>query len=362
MKRIIFFILIMWLAGSIPGISSNKPVGFWNKNSDPQKISQMVINDLLSRDELMMYHTESLNTVHYAEVCAGMGAIQLARLFNDTALLIKLETRYQGVLNHFDTLPANHVDANVIGVLPFQFYRWNGNADYLRMGLKMSDIQWENPLPDGLSNQTRYWIDDMYMIGILQIEAYRATHRSVYLERAAIELDAYLHKLQQPNGLFHHGADAPFFWGRGNGWVAVALAEIITVLPPENPHYASIVSGYKLMMKALIKHQTPDGMWRQLIDREESWEETSCTAMFGYAIKTGVNKEILLGKEYKDAYQRAWLALVNHINEQGKLADICAGTGQSDDVKYYLDRPVVLGDLHGQAPVLWFAYSLLICQ
>ena len=116
MKRIIFFILIMWLAGSIPGISSNKPVGFWNKNSDPQKISQMVINDLLSRDELMMYHTESLNTVHYAEVCAGMGAIQLARLFNDTALLIKLETRYQGVLNHFDTLPANHVDANVIGV------------------------------------------------------------------------------------------------------------------------------------------------------------------------------------------------------------------------------------------------------
>jgi hypothetical protein len=135
----------MWLAGSIPGISSNKPVGFWNKNSDPQKISQMVINDLLSRDELMMYHTESLNTVHYAEVCAGMGAIQLARLFNDTALLIKLETRYQGVLNHFDTLPANHVDANVIGVLPFQFYRWNGNADYLRMGLKMSDIQWENP-------------------------------------------------------------------------------------------------------------------------------------------------------------------------------------------------------------------------
>jgi rhamnogalacturonyl hydrolase YesR len=356
MKRIIFFIQIFLISGFACQVFSIEPK---DTNNDVEKLSRLVINDLLSRDKLMMYKTESLQTIHYAEVCTAFGAIKLAREFKDTSLLHQLEKRYKGVLNHFDTLPANHVDANVIGILPLELYRWNGNKDYLQMGLKMADRQWENPQPDGLSNQTRYWIDDMYMIGILQIEAFNVTNKQFYLERAAMELDAYLKKLQQPNGLFFHGPNAPFCWGRGNGWVAVALAELIAVLPSTNPHYTSILSGYKRMMDALIEHQTLNGMWRQLVDNKDAWEESSATAMFGYSIKLGVNKGILLGEKYKIAYKQAWIALTKHINEQGKLTNICVGTGQSTDVTYYLKRPVTSGDLHGQAPTLWFAFSLI---
>ena len=89
--------------------------------------------------------------------------------------------------------------------------------------------------PDGLSGQTRYWIDDMYMITILQLEAYRATNDRKYLDRAASEMVAYLRKLQQPNGLFFHAPDVPFFWGRGNGWVAAGMSEMLLSLPEGHP-------------------------------------------------------------------------------------------------------------------------------
>ncbi len=51
--------------------------------------------------------------------------------------------------------------------------------------------------------------------------------------------------------------------------------------------------------------------------------------------------------------------LRTYINEDGKIREVCVGTGQSKDTNFYLTRPRVTGDLHGQAPILWFAYSLL---
>ena len=100
------------------------------------------------------------------------------------------------------------------------------------------------------------------MIGSLQVQAFRVTGEMVYLERAALETDAYIQKLQQPNGLFHHGPNAPFFWGRGNGWVAAGLAEILSELPANNPHYGSIANGYRRMMKTILQYQSEDGMCR----------------------------------------------------------------------------------------------------
>ena len=72
----------------------------------------------------------------------------------------------------------------------------------------------------------------MYMLTILELQAYRATGDSKYLDRAANEMVAYLDKLQQPNGLFYHAPDVPFFWGRGDGWVAAGMTEMLRSLPP----------------------------------------------------------------------------------------------------------------------------------
>lgn len=325
----------------------------------PEDVGELVIHDLLSRPDFMRYQTEEVQAVHYAEACAGYGAVKLAALLHQQDLLDNLITRYNRVEE--DSLPntANHVDANVYGILPLELYLHTKDEQYRNQGLELADGQWENPQADGLSRQTRFWIDDVYMISCLQVQAYRASGEMLYLERAALEADAYLQKLQQANGLFFHGPEAPFYWGRGNGWVAAGLTELLTVLPEDNPHYESLQAGYQKMMATLLTCQGEDGMWHQLIDRPESFRESSSTAMFGFAFTVGVKKGLLPEKPYLEASIKAWNALTGYLDSDGRVREVCVGTGQSADVDYYLSRPRITGDLHGQAPVLWFAHSLL---
>ncbi len=332
---------------------------FWPENKSLELVSKKVTEDLLSRDGYMMYDTENVKAVHYAEVCAAYGAAKIAGLLNDTITLSRISKRYLKVIE--DSIPntENHVDANVYGILPLELYMQGQDQIYYDQGMHLADDQWKDPLDNGLTNQTRFWIDDIWMIGSLQIQAYRATGKQIYLDRAAKEIVAYLEKLQQPNGLFHHGENAPFFWGRGNGWVAAGLAILISELPKNHPDYPAIESGYVKMMNSLLNYQTEEGMWRQLVDVDSSWVETSSSAMFGYAFIVGVKKGVLPGKDFKPAYEKAWLSLVDYITDDGKISDVCVGTGQSLDINYYLDRPTVIGDLHGQAPMLWFAYELM---
>lgn len=141
--------------------------------------------------------------------------------------------------------------------------------------------------------------------------------------------------------------------------MAVALAELLTVLPSHHPTYDFIAESYKDMMNSLVEYQSETGLWRQLIDNENAWEETSGSAMFAYAIKLGLDHGIISGAKYQEAWKDAWQALTNRLDADGKLEGICVGTGQSDDVQYYLNRPAVTGDLHGQAPMLWLSLNIL---
>jgi len=306
----------------------------------------------------MYYRVDEVRALHYAEACAGLGALRLAGAIGDKSLVGRLRDRYDLVLSPVEAPgtminTANHVDANVYGILPLEIYRATGEELFLAQGLKLAEGQWDNPLPNGMTRQTRYWIDDVYMIASLQVQAYRATGKEIYLERAALEVADYLRELQRPEGLFHHGPEAPFFWGRGNGWVAAGLAELLSSLPSSNSLYAEIAAGYRRMMRALLECQREGGMWGQLVDRGEAWEESSATAMFAYAMHVGAARGILDGAEYDFAWKNAWAALLGFIEPDGRLREICAGTGQSRDAAYYLERPRVTGDLHGQAAMLW---------
>ncbi|HOO42910.1 MAG TPA: glycoside hydrolase family 88 protein, partial [Bacteroidales bacterium] len=282
--------------------------------------------------------------IHYAEACAGFGAVRLAGALKDSALLARLAQRY--ALERTDTVPnsANHVDVNVYGILPLELCRVGMAAAFREQGMRYADGQWENPLPDGLTRQVRYWIDDIWMIASLQIQAFRVTGQPEYLQRAAKVVTAYLEKLQQPNGLFYHGTEGPFFWGRGNGWVASGLAELLTELPASDPDYPAILAGYRAMMEALLLYQGEDGLWGQLIDHPESFRETSGSAMFGYAMQVGVKRGLLPRRPYGKAVERAWKGLGKYLNEDGTLREVCVGTGQSTDINHYLTRPRVAGD------------------
>lgn len=328
-------------------------------HADSRPVATLAINDLLNRPDYMMYISDHFTGFHYAEAAAAYGALKYARVSGNKALSDKLLKRYDEVPGTDNLLQDDHVDANVYGILPIERYFTSGDTDALNTGLALADEQWENPQGDGLTRQTRYWIDDVWMIGALQVQAFRATQRPIYLQRAALQVNAYLEKLQQPNGLFHHGPDAPFFWGRGNGWVAAGLAELISELPPEHPLYGSITRGYQKMMAALLQYQADDGMWRQLIDYPNAWKESSGTAMFAFAMALGIERGLLDKSEYQPAVDKAWQALQKRVTAEGQLTEVCVGTGQSRDPNYYLERPRITGDLHGQAPLLWLATTRL---
>ena len=100
-------------------------------------------------------------------------------------------------------------------------------------------------------------------------------------------------------------------------------------------------------------------MWHQLIDGTDSYPESSCTAMFTYAMITGVKRGWLPEKPCAQSARRGWLALTDYIDADGNVDQVCVGTGQKNSRQFYLDRPRSKGDHHGQAPVLWCAVALL---
>ncbi len=298
----------------------------------------------------------------YPAMCAWYGALTFARAAQDKALGDRLAGRFDVQVTP-EVLKAveakQHVDFSMLGSVPLEIYLQTKRAPYLEMGRRLADHQWEQPLPDGLTRETRFWIDDMYMITILQVQAYRATGEKIYIDRAAQEMEAYLDKLQQPNGLFFHAPDVPFLWGRGDGWVAAGLAELLRSLPADHPRRAKILSGYLRMMRALLPLQGKDGLWRQLLDQKQAWPETSSTAMFTFAMVTGVKEGWLKDRSYARAARKAWLGLVSYLEPNGDLRNVCEGTGKKNDFDYYLQRKRLTGDLHGQAPLLWCATAFL---
>jgi len=338
--------------------TTRQPAAFqdWPVGAAPREVGHKVATNMLPRWIITQ------RSVHYAQDSTWMTALKFAALTGDEELKTALIRRFDPFLTPEGRQRISmqrHVDHTIFGIVPLEIYLQTKDARYLELGKMLADRQWELPTTNGLSGETRFWIDDMYMITILQVQAWRATGDKVYLDRAALEMVAYLDKLQRSNGLFYHGPAFPFFWGRGNGWVAAGMAELLGELPAKHPHRARILDGYHQMMASLLKYQDPDGTWHQLIDHPESYKETSCTAMFTYAFIKGVKHGWLKNPAYAEAARKGWLALQNYIDAGGNVDQVCVGTGQTNSLEFYLNRPRSKGDPHGQAPVLWCALALM---
>lgn len=295
----------------------------------------------------------------YQRACAYYGSLIFSDVTNDPAILRKVEKGYHGFSKGIKFNLKGHVDYNVFGIWPFEIYRQTGDEQYLKKPKSLADHEFEKLQEDGLSSFTRFWIDDMYMVGSLQAQAYKSIGDTVYLNRAAKTIKVYCDKLQKPNGLFYHRADAPFYWGRGNGWAAAAFAEIIPILPEDHIYYNDIKASYVNMMKTLVTYQGDDGMWHQLLDDPNSYAETSCTGMFIYALATGLDKGWLSYDDYAKVIANGWDALAGYVNENGETENVCIGTNAKDSKEHYLNRPTKTGNFHGQAAVLWSATAIL---
>lgn len=337
---------------------SARSFSHWPAGTSPAEIGKRLADKFA-----VSPYSDPSGPIGYPEVCMWYGALTFAEASANTDLETKLIRRFDPLMRttEHDQVPTgrDEEDYEVFGVVPLEIYQPTHEVKYLDLGKRFADRQWRAPRADGLSGETRFWIDDMYMITMLQVEAYRATGERKYINHAALEMKAYLDKLQQPNGLFYHRADAPFFWGRGNGWVAAGMAELLRSLPADNPSRGRILAGFRKMMNGLLQFQGNDGMWRELVDHDAAWPETSSTGMFTFAMITGVKNGWLDEKVYGPAARRAWLALAGYIDQNDDMTSVCESTDPENSVNFYLMRKRRTGDLHGEAPVLWAATALL---
>jgi unsaturated rhamnogalacturonyl hydrolase len=348
--------------------------GPWPAGASPLEVGKRVAERFVVTPHGNVNRPQPPKIIIYPETCTWYGALTFAQLTGDKDLAARLAVRFEPLFGPEASLipePIN-VDYTVFGTVPLELFIQTKDARYLKIGQDLADKQWEKPadnvqlspearegLAAGLTWHTRFWIDDMYMITMVQTQAFRATGDAKYLDRAAREAVAYLDKLQQPNGLFYHAPDVPFFWGRGDGWFAAGMSELLRSLPDAHPNRARILAGYQKMMATLLKHQDANGMWHQLIDHPESWPESSCTGMFTFAFISGVKNGWLDEKAYGPAARKGWLALVSYLDADAAIREVCEGTNKKNDLQYYLDRKRNVGDLHGQAPVVWCASALL---
>lgn len=374
MKRLFLLILLTFIVLGGYAKTKDYDLKHWPKGKSPVEIGSRIAEKFLKSPHSRFgnIHPEIPPTqITYPDVCAWLGGMWFAEVTKNDRLFNRFETRFSPLFDAEKNLQPkpNHVDNNVFGSVPLELYMKTKQQKYLDLGLLYADTQWSLPgdakpeqkefADKGYSWQTRIWIDDMFMITAVQAQAYRATGDRKYIDRAAKEMVFYLDQIQLENGLFYHSPEAHFSWSRGNGWMAVGMAEILRILPKDNTNRERIITGYHKMMAALLKYQEPDGMWRQIIDDPEAWKETSGTAMFTYAMITGVKNGWLDQKTYGTAARKGWLALIGYINVNDELTEVCEGTSIQNSRDHYMNRKRIVGDLHGQAPLLWCATALL---
>jgi rhamnogalacturonyl hydrolase YesR len=161
------------------------------------------------------------------------------------------------------------------------------------------------------------------------------------------------------DGLYRHSPLDEAAWGRGNGFPALGLALSLSQFPAESPGRDELLGWFRTHLKSLLPHQDPTGCWHQVIDRPESYRELTATCMIGFAMARGVRQGWLERDLYQPAIERAWYAAKTRIGSNGRLVDVCTGTGKQKSLRDYYDRPAILGpDDRGGAMALLFASEI----
>ena len=203
------------------------------------------------------------------------------------------------------------------------------------------------------------WLDDLYMSVPALAQMGALTGDRSYFDDAVKQVRQFSERMfVKEKGLYRHGwvqgmePHPAFHWGRANGWAIIAMAELLSVLPENYPGRAAVLAQYRAHAAGLAAVQSGSGLWHQLLDRNDSYLETSASAMFTYAIARGINRGWLDPLVYGPIVSLGWNALAHQVNVQGQVENTCVGTGMGFDLAFYYYRPVSVHAAHGYGPVL----------
>ncbi len=162
------------------------------------------------------------------------------------------------------------------------------------------------------------------------------------------------------DGIYRHSPLHETAWGRGNAFPALGMALTLEHLSKKHRGYGEMLAAYQRLCQTLAKFQTSNGLWRQVVDNESSYEEFSCTAMIGAAIKRGLKRKWLKGDPYETCVEDAYVAIDKRTRDDGSVEGVCESTGKQKSLEAYLTRRAITGiDARGGAMALYFATEMM---
>ena len=210
------------------------------------------------------------------------------------------------------------------------------------------------------------WLDDMFM-GIPTV-AYMGllTGEQRYYDEAAKQVRKFADRMWvAERQLFRHGwveamnPHPAFFWGRANGWAILTMCEVLDALPSDHPQRQAIVYLLRQHAEGLARLQHHNGFWHQLLDRNDTYLETSATAIYTYCLAHAVNKGWIDAKAFGPVALMGWHAVESQVNDKGQVENVCVGTGMGFDAAFYAYRPVHVMAAHGYGPVIWAGAEII---
>lgn len=119
------------------------------------------------------------------------------------------------------------------------------------------------------------------------------------------------------------------------------MCEVLDGLPEDYPQRDKILELFRAHVRGLAACQSGEGFWHQLLDRNDSYLETSATAIYVYCLPMLSIKDGLMAMAYGPVAQLGWHAVTTQINAEGQGGlKTCVGTGMAFDPAFYYYRPV----------------------
>jgi rhamnogalacturonyl hydrolase YesR len=219
-------------------------------------------------------------------------------------------------------------------------------------------------LPDGTLARNRpmpnaLWLVDLFMSVPALAQMGKLTGETRYYDDAVKQILQFSQRMfVKEKGLYMHGwiqdmdPHPAFHWGRANGWAIMAMTELLEVLPADHPGRAAVLEQYRAHARGIAACQGGDGLWHQLLDRNDSYPETSASAIFVYCFARGINRGWLDSLAYGPVASLGWNAVAKKVNDKGQVEGTCVGTGMGFDPAFYYYRPTSALAAHGYGPVL----------
>jgi rhamnogalacturonyl hydrolase YesR len=394
MKKIALFVLGFCTAGLLPSLAQQ----------DAEAITRALADRIIRNTSFAFVNRETgerftgtanipyspalaaaseYNEWHYTNGVIQIAMMRLAELSGDRKYTDYCLRNFSFIFHNLDYFRKQY-EAKVPGSSFSQYFSLNKLDDCGAMSAALADVNRQDHrkeydaylarsvayisrkqqrLPDGTfirpePRKMTLWADDLYMSVPFLARMGRNTGNSTYFDDAVKQVENFSRYLYDScSGLYYHcwysdvRLNGVAHWGRCNGWLMIALAELLDQLPQQHPKRRELIRILQRQITGLSRYQDSSGLWHQLLDKPDSYLETSCTAMFTYAIARAVAAG-WINSSYLSIAENGWKGILSRIGPDGQVADICVGTGIADDIGFYYERPRETDDPHGLGPVL----------